>query len=916
MQYSRSFLYSFLLLFLSSLLAACGGSGSSVERGDAGFVVGDVVGSTVRPGSVAEFEVRLATRPEADVRLPLSSSAPDLAVVAPSYLLFTADDWERPQKVTATGVDENLSQLQQRYQVRLGAASSSDRRYDGLDPADVEIGGLLLQWVGLRDSGLLVAGVPHVLQPIVEYNGDAPLAFELLLAPPGMTIDAESGELQWTPPTAGVQETLVLRVTDGDAVDDLELQLEVQQQTALALQAAAADRVVVNAASSPLNGLSLTMAGIDPTSASVSQLVAEPPLPGQIATLLPAFVLSGPSKAATLRLPQLSLPADVDVEDVQLWVYDQSMTDSDTAGWTPLILEVGFEGTADNPVVVVPLDILPGLYVVGYDRDELAGLASSRPAAARTAAEGTVSCSQIQPADGRRGRLELMRCVFSDDPGFDVLVRGFSRLHAEPALTIEELAGWLHQARQRFEEMELSSDARAKVLVHPLASSRILGYVSSRQNYRVLHLNTSSLPKAALQGTVVHEYFHQAQARSTVAGLDNLLQQSGRRKQWLTEGLARWFEDDLFDDLNSYRFKERLPLPRVLERGFAALNGTGLRRPYARFALWKLVAEDCGGFTGSLKLLDLLNAELSTDRFALDNLATELRNSDCNFGNGLGFVDRSSLDALLVKYQYATLVENDVTLIDSNESKTVLEFDQVDRLFAASWWSPRFVLDGLEERYVEQTVGRLAPSAASFIKIAGSESQVPEGQVAYLKVSSTGADVVVSISSKSPLFTGDSDLQIVPGNPHRVISTEGDGNDELQYDFSSAMPELLVSVVNTDTAKAARVRLGFGVRNVDGRPISWHSPVACNESNEAFAWRWVVSLWLSGSTVRGGIYFHDCPGGGRASYSVSGSLVDGKSPFYVSGSKLFGGGDLGEEAPDSLAFTLRYGQTPSPALAH
>src|SRR5207249_2789174 len=59
--------------------------------------------------------------------------------VAPASLTFTAADWNAPQTVTVTGVDDQVQDGAIAYSVALGVAASSDPIYAGMDPADVAL---------------------------------------------------------------------------------------------------------------------------------------------------------------------------------------------------------------------------------------------------------------------------------------------------------------------------------------------------------------------------------------------------------------------------------------------------------------------------------------------------------------------------------------------------------------------------------------------------------------------------------------------------------------------------------------------------------------------------------------------------------------------------------------------------------
>jgi uncharacterized delta-60 repeat protein len=94
---------------------------------------------TTEVGGQATFTVSLDTQPSADVIIPVSSSDITEGTVSTDSLTFTADNWNVPQTVTITGADDVLADGNIAYTIVLGAASSTDARYSGLDPIDVSV---------------------------------------------------------------------------------------------------------------------------------------------------------------------------------------------------------------------------------------------------------------------------------------------------------------------------------------------------------------------------------------------------------------------------------------------------------------------------------------------------------------------------------------------------------------------------------------------------------------------------------------------------------------------------------------------------------------------------------------------------------------------------------------------------------
>jgi hypothetical protein len=96
------------------------------------------------------------------------------------------------------------------------------------------------------------------------------------------------------------------------------------------------------------------------------------------------------------------------------------------------------------------------------------------------------------------------------------------------------------------------------------------------------------------------------------------------------------------------------------------------------------------------------------------------------------------------------------------------------------------------------------------------------------------------------------------------------------------------------------------------RNLEWHASQVCAENEgPEYRWRWLIRLKQSGTSVDGYIYFHKCPGGGRAAYQLSGQ-ENANGSFSVTGQKAAGRGGLGASAPQKTTFTLTEGRPPSP----
>jgi hypothetical protein len=85
----------------------------------------------VEEGGTTTFTLRLNLAPNAPVRVPISSSDTTEVRVNTSALIFTPTNFATPQTVTLTGVDDNLRDGDQPFNLVIGNAISSDPNYNG-----------------------------------------------------------------------------------------------------------------------------------------------------------------------------------------------------------------------------------------------------------------------------------------------------------------------------------------------------------------------------------------------------------------------------------------------------------------------------------------------------------------------------------------------------------------------------------------------------------------------------------------------------------------------------------------------------------------------------------------------------------------------------------------------------------------
>ncbi len=113
---------------------------TNIDNDTAGYTVNPTSGlQTTETGGITTFTIRLNTRPTANVTISITSSNTNEGTVIPTSVTFTPATWSNPQTITITGVDDDIDDDNVAYTIITGAATSSDTKYSGLNPADVSV---------------------------------------------------------------------------------------------------------------------------------------------------------------------------------------------------------------------------------------------------------------------------------------------------------------------------------------------------------------------------------------------------------------------------------------------------------------------------------------------------------------------------------------------------------------------------------------------------------------------------------------------------------------------------------------------------------------------------------------------------------------------------------------------------------
>ena len=78
--------------------------------------------------------VTLATIPSSNVILPVSSDNTTQGTVSPAALVITPSNWNTPNTVTVTGVDDDINDGTSFFNIKFANSISTDSKYDNVTP--------------------------------------------------------------------------------------------------------------------------------------------------------------------------------------------------------------------------------------------------------------------------------------------------------------------------------------------------------------------------------------------------------------------------------------------------------------------------------------------------------------------------------------------------------------------------------------------------------------------------------------------------------------------------------------------------------------------------------------------------------------------------------------------------------------
>lgn len=781
--------------------------------------VGKVIGNTANLNALAEFTVSLASQPTANVTIDVTSSNEAEGLPDISSLTFTSENWRTPQKVNVFGQNDNVTDGIQDYHVVLSEAVSTDRFYNGINPSDVALKGIELVVEQLDVPLLAMPKVPFTYQVKPNYTGNNPLTFSVSNGPQGLTVDFNSGLVEWMPPASLDQGEITadIIINDGSRFTTFELVLNAPESSLIATQYEATNSTLtIDEPNTNLDAIVFTQINLEDDLSDLTLSKVDKDslinIPNGIRPLTDGIIINGTVEdEISIRFPLSSLPTNISIDDVKFYSL-VNISDSEEVVWSAIGYNRIFSGTEAEPFISYNIAKLNGIGFFGYHDDStnsMRGYQLDKTALTSTnSVQNTTNVTCVQRTFFTFN-IDSYDCTSSVDEAVSVNIDDWGDDTLRwTSVSKEQLVAWLVDARSEFSSQGLGFDDKFVVRVEPMS---YLGYVSSAEDRKVLHITDDNTEAAtSIQGTSVHEYYHHAQGHSdTLLANQKLAIDSGRRASWLYEGTARWVEDVIFDDLNTYVRKEAGTGSRILEVGLNGRHGEGRNRPYQRFSFFKLLDEKCTSLNNNMQ--NIFNYSDATDTTAVGSLSDELANMGCDFGEHFGVSNKSSLVAALGLYNVATQMNNSIADLDANEVNSTFNFQAPNYRFRPSLSNSIETLasDTNNTQYRLNNVSQIKSHGAISFKVPSFIGTLPEGKVAELLIEST-SDVMVSITSNDSNFPG---TNTINGQPHDWFTTASQSSF-IYGEGVTNLPELFVTVINDNANNDATISVKFRVRDI------------------------------------------------------------------------------------------------------
>ena len=202
---------------------------TNTDNDIAGVTVSPISNNTTEAGDSSTFTIVLDTQPIDNVVVSLVSSNIAEGTIDQNFLTFTSANWNNPQTVTVTGVDDDVDDGDINYTIATTVTSTGDTNYDGIAANDVTV-------TNIDNDAIGVTVTPTSLTTS-EAEATAEFTLKLNTQPTGNVVialnnsDVTEGSLAqnsltFTSANWNTPQTVTVTGVDDD-VDDGDIQYEI-----------------------------------------------------------------------------------------------------------------------------------------------------------------------------------------------------------------------------------------------------------------------------------------------------------------------------------------------------------------------------------------------------------------------------------------------------------------------------------------------------------------------------------------------------------------------------------------------------------------------------------------------------------------------------------------------------------------
>ena len=123
-------------------------------------------------GGNDSLTVHISSKPFHEVKVPLAVADATEGSLTSDTLVITADNWNQPQQITVSGVEDNTADGDQSYSLKLGPIVSNDSHYDGLSLADITVTNLEPDTLGPAFTTPLISPASPSFNELVQVSVD------------------------------------------------------------------------------------------------------------------------------------------------------------------------------------------------------------------------------------------------------------------------------------------------------------------------------------------------------------------------------------------------------------------------------------------------------------------------------------------------------------------------------------------------------------------------------------------------------------------------------------------------------------------------------------------------------------------------------------------------------------------------